>query len=195
MPFREESCRSSCIYSGPLHSYSRDAVSQHPSTRAGAESIQLIYSGCAVVVCGESQATEKLNAAFNVYKVAHDAEADNARPINQRPRAAAPSVSSSRSIGQGQAAPDGSSPAVQWPLGLLPSHSLMGQHKVPLLHQTTIFFVTVSLRRKITPFTIGMRVCNFLVTRGFPGSSLNFVISLLLRCCLWARIAQNSRVA
>ena len=109
MPFCEESCRSSCIYSGPLHSYSRDAVSQHPSTRAGAESIQLIYSGCAVVVCGESQATEKLNAAFNVYKVAHDAEADNARPINQRPRAAAPPVSSSRSIGQGQVAHDGSS--------------------------------------------------------------------------------------
>ena len=48
MPFREESCRSSCIYSGPLHSYSRDAVSQHPSTRAGAESIQLIYSGRAL---------------------------------------------------------------------------------------------------------------------------------------------------
>ena len=45
---REESCRSSCIYSGPLHSYSRDAVSQHPSTRAGAESIQLIYSGRAL---------------------------------------------------------------------------------------------------------------------------------------------------
>ena len=48
MPFREESCRSSCIYSGPLHSYSRDSVSQHPSTRAGAESIQLIYSGRAL---------------------------------------------------------------------------------------------------------------------------------------------------
>jgi len=48
VPFREESCRSSCIYSGPLHSYSRDAVSQHPSTRAGAESIQLIYSGRAL---------------------------------------------------------------------------------------------------------------------------------------------------
>ena len=48
MPFREESCRSSCIYSGPLHSYSRDAVSQHPSTRAGAESIELIYSGRAL---------------------------------------------------------------------------------------------------------------------------------------------------
>ena len=48
MPFREESCRSSCIYSGPLHSHSRDAVSQHPSTRVGAESIQLIYSGRAL---------------------------------------------------------------------------------------------------------------------------------------------------
>ena len=48
VPFREESCRSSCNYSGPLHSYSRDAVSQHLSTRAGAESIQLIYSGRAL---------------------------------------------------------------------------------------------------------------------------------------------------
>jgi len=48
VPFREESCRSSCIYSGPLHSHSRDDVSQHPSTRTGAESIQLIYSGRAL---------------------------------------------------------------------------------------------------------------------------------------------------
>ena len=47
-PFREESCRSSCISNSPLHSYSCDAVSQHPSTRAGAESIQLIYSGRAL---------------------------------------------------------------------------------------------------------------------------------------------------
>jgi len=43
--FREESCRSSFIYSGPLHSYNCHAVSQHLSTRAGAESIQLIYIG------------------------------------------------------------------------------------------------------------------------------------------------------
>ena len=57
-------------------------------------------------------ATQNLVDAFNVYKVALDAEADNARPINQRPRAPAPSASSSRSIGQGQAAPDNSSPAV-----------------------------------------------------------------------------------
>ena len=64
-----------------------------------------------VVVCGESPASEKLNDVFNVYKKAHDAEADNALLINQRPRAAALSVSSSRSIGQGQAAPDSSSPA------------------------------------------------------------------------------------
>ena len=48
VPFREESCRSSCIYSGPLHSYNCDDVSQHPSTRAAAESNQLIYSGHAL---------------------------------------------------------------------------------------------------------------------------------------------------
>jgi len=48
VPFRKGSCRSSRIYSGPLHSCSRDAVSQHPSIRAGAESIQLIYSGRAL---------------------------------------------------------------------------------------------------------------------------------------------------
>jgi len=64
-----------------------------------------------VVVCGESQGTQKLNEGFNVYKVAHDAEDDNAQLINQRPPAAAPSASSSRLIGQGQAAPDCSSPA------------------------------------------------------------------------------------
>ena len=51
------------------------------------------------------------NSMTPVYKVAHDAEADNARPINQRPRAAAPSASSSKSMGQGQAAPDDSTPA------------------------------------------------------------------------------------
>jgi len=49
VPFREESYRNSCIYSGPLHIRNRDSTvipsSQHPSTRAGAESIQLIYSG------------------------------------------------------------------------------------------------------------------------------------------------------
>jgi len=33
------------------------------------------------------------------------------KPTNQRPRAVAPSASSSRSTGQGQTAPDGSSPA------------------------------------------------------------------------------------
>jgi len=54
VPFREESCRSSCIYSGLLHIYSRDAVSQHPSTRAGAESIQLIYSGRALQALSDS---------------------------------------------------------------------------------------------------------------------------------------------
>jgi len=84
---------------------------------------------------------------------------------------------------------------LQRPLDLLPSRSLMGPRKVPLLHLTTTFLVTVSLRRKITPFTIGMRVCNSLVTRRFPGSSLNFAMSLLLRRCLWERIVQNSRVA
>ena len=64
-----------------------------------------------VVVCGESQATQKLNDDFNVYKVPHDAKVDNALPINQ-PRAATLSVSSSRLIGQDQTAPDGSSPVV-----------------------------------------------------------------------------------
>ena len=36
--------------------------------------------------------------------------------------------------------------------------SLMGPHKGPLLHLTTTFLVTVSLRRTMPPFTIGMRV-------------------------------------
>ena len=63
VPFREESCRSSCIYSGPLHSHSRDAVSQHPSTRAGAESIQLIYSGRAL------QALSDLTRQFRCHTI------------------------------------------------------------------------------------------------------------------------------
>ena len=58
MPFREESCRSSCIYSGPLHSHSRDTVSQHLSTRAGVESIQLIYSGRALQALSVSRENE-----------------------------------------------------------------------------------------------------------------------------------------
>ena len=44
-------------------------------------------------------------------------------------------------------------------------------------------------------FTIGMRVCNFLVTRIFQGSSFNFPVSLLLPRCLRERIVQNSWVA
>ena len=35
MPLREESCRSSCIYSGPLHRYSRSAISVSPHFLAG----------------------------------------------------------------------------------------------------------------------------------------------------------------
>jgi len=91
-----------------------DSLAPLPQVQASfKETIKIMHpdKNKGVVVCGESQATQKLNDAFNVYKDAHDAEADNARPINQTPRAAAPSASSSRSIGQGQAAPDGSSPA------------------------------------------------------------------------------------
>ena len=89
-----------------------DSLAPLPQVQASfKETIKIVHpdKNNGVVVCGESQATQKLNDAFSVYKVAHDAEANNARPINQRPRAAAPPVSSSRSIGQGQAAHDGSS--------------------------------------------------------------------------------------
>jgi len=91
-----------------------DSLAPLPQVQASfKETIKIVYldKNNGVFVCGESQATQKLNDAFNVYKDAHDAEVDNARPINLRPRAAALSASSSRSIGQGQAAPDGSSPA------------------------------------------------------------------------------------
>jgi len=91
-----------------------DSLAPLPQVQASfKETIKIVHpdKNNGVVVCGESQAAQKLNDAFNVYKDAHDAEADNARLINQRPRAAAPSASSSRSKGQGQAAPDGSSPA------------------------------------------------------------------------------------
>ena len=76
-----------------------------------------------VVVDGESQVTQKLNDAFSVYKVGHDVETNNAWPINQRPRTGALSVSSSRSIGQGQVAHDGSShAAVSGPASRPQSH-------------------------------------------------------------------------
>jgi len=92
-----------------------DSLAPLPQVQASfKETIKIVHPHNinGVVVCGESQATQKLNDAFNVYNVAQHAEADNARLIHQRPRAAAPSISSSRSIGQDQAAPDGSSPAV-----------------------------------------------------------------------------------
>jgi len=80
-----------------------DSLAPLPQVQASfKETIEIVHpdENNGVVIFGESQATQKLNDAFNVYKVAPDAEADNARPINQRPRAAAPSASSSRSIGQ-----------------------------------------------------------------------------------------------
>ena len=86
-----------------------DSLAPLPQVQASfKETIKIVHSdkNNGIVVCGESQATQKLNDAFNVYKDAHDGEADNARQINQRPRAAAPSAYSSRSIGQGHAAPD-----------------------------------------------------------------------------------------
>ena len=45
-----------------------------------------------VVVDGESQAFQKFQEAFKVFKDAHDAEADSPRPINQRPQAASTSA-------------------------------------------------------------------------------------------------------
>ena len=41
VPFREESCRNSCIYSSPFTVAIVIPSSQHPSTHTGAESIQL----------------------------------------------------------------------------------------------------------------------------------------------------------
>ena len=135
-----------------------------------------------VVVDEESQAFQKFKEAFKVFKDTHDTAAVISWPIHQRPRAAALSAPAS-ALG------------LRRPLGLLPNLSLMGPCKVPLLHLTTTVLVTVSLQRTMTPFTIGMRDCNFLVTRRFPGSFLNFSISLLHPHCLWERITQNSRVA
>jgi len=63
-----------------------------------------------VVVDGESQAFQKFKEAFKVFKDAHDVEADNSRPINQRPRAAALSASAAA---PGPAAAPGSAPQPQ----------------------------------------------------------------------------------
>jgi len=90
-----------------------DSLAPLPQVQASfTETIKIMYldKNNGVTVCGELQATQKLNDAFNVYKDAHDAEANNARQIIQRPRADAQSASSSRLIQQGQASPDGSSP-------------------------------------------------------------------------------------
>ena len=63
-----------------------------------------------VVVDGESQAFQKFKEALKVFKDAHDAEADVSRLINQRPRAAASSVSAED---PGPAAAPGSAPQPQ----------------------------------------------------------------------------------
>ena len=124
-----------------------DSLTPPPQVHASYKEIFLIVhpdKNSGIVVDGESQAFQKIEETFKVSKDAHDANADNSLPINQR----------------------------SWV-------SLMGPRKVPLLHPTTTPLVTVLLRRTSIPFTIGMRVCNFLVTRRFQRSSLNFAISLL----------------
>ena len=63
-----------------------------------------------VVVDGESQAFQKFQEAFRVFKDAHVAEADNPRPINHQPRAAA---SSAPVAAPGLAATPGSAPQSQ----------------------------------------------------------------------------------
>jgi len=63
-----------------------DSLAPLPEVQASfKETIKIVHQdeNNGVVVCGESQATQKLDDVFNVYRDAHDAEGDNARPTNQ----------------------------------------------------------------------------------------------------------------
>jgi len=75
-------------------------------------------------------------------------------------------------------------------LGLLPSRCHMGRRKIFLLHTKTPFLGIVSLRATTTPFTIGMLVCNFSVTKSTLGISLNCEILPSRQRSLLARTTQ-----
>jgi len=173
-----------------------DSLAPLPQVQASfKETIKIVHpdKNIAVVVYGELRATQKLNDAFNVYKGAHVAEADNARPINQRPRAAAPSASSSRSIGQGQAAPDGSSPAAAFGPASQPQSPGTAQG-TSAASDNNIFShcIIAEDNNSFHNWDAGLQ---FFSDKEISGKLVNLAISLLLRRCLWARIVQNSRVA
>jgi len=90
-----------------------DSVTLLPQVHASYKETLLIVhpnKNNRVVVEGESQAFQKFKEAFKVFKDAHDAEADNPRPINQRSRAAASSASAAA---PGPAAAPGFAPQPQ----------------------------------------------------------------------------------
>ena len=170
-----------------------DSLAPLPQVQASfKETIKIVHpdKNNGVVVCGESRATQKLKDAFDVYKVAHDAEADNARPINQRPRAAAPSASSSRSTGQGQAAPDVSAPAAAF--GPASQPQFPGPAQGTSAASDNNIFSHCIIAEDNNSFHNWHAGLQFLSDKEI---SLDFAISLLLPRCLWERIVQNSRVA
>ena len=97
------------------------------------------------------------------------------------------------SIGQGQVAHDGSShAAASGPASRPQSH---GPAKGTSAASDNNIFSHCIIAEENNSFHNWDAGLQFLSDKEIPGSSLNFVISLLLRRCLWARIAQNSRVA
>jgi len=81
-----------------LSSYKETLLIVHPDKNNG------------VAVDGELQAFQKFKEAFKFFKNAHDADANNSRPIHQRSRAAASSASAAV---PGPAAATGSAPQPQ----------------------------------------------------------------------------------
>ena len=129
-----------------------------------------------VVVDGESQAFQKFQEAFKVFKDAHDAEADSPRPINQRPQAAS---TSAPAAAPGPAAAPESAPQ---PHSHGPAQGTSAAFDNNIFGHCTI----VDDNNSFHNWDAGLQ---FLSDKEISGNSLNFAISLLLRRCLWARIA------
>ena len=134
-----------------------------------------------VVVDGESQAFQKFKEAFKVFKDAHDVEADNSRPINQRPRAAALSASAAA---PGPAAAPGSAPQPQ-------SHGPAQSTSAASDNNIFSHCIIAEDNNSFHNWVAGLQFSD----KEISGKFLNFAISLLLPRCLWERIVQNSRIA
>ena len=162
-----------------------DSLTSLPQVHASYKEILLIVhpdKNNGVVVDGESQTFQNFQEAFKVFKDAHVAEADNPRPINHRPRAAA---SSAPAAAPGPAAAPRSAPQPQ-------SHGPAHGTSAASDHNIFGHCIIADANNSYHNWDVGLQ---FRSDKEIAGSFLNSVISLLHPRCLWERIAQNSPVA